>query len=149
MEPISAGLSSLTIPLGTRFDTAIYVAKGDPHLGYRENSVIGGLRYGDGTLYTRNAGDVRVFWEGPSFGFDFGAEGARTMMLVYSLPQTEAIFNRFGGINGSAYLVGGFGLTALSRSDIVVVPIRSGVGLRLGANLGWVKFTDSPTWNPF
>ena len=110
---------------------------------------IGGLRYGDGTLYTRNAGDVRVFWEGPSFGFDFGAEGARTMMLVYSLPQTEAIFNRFGGINGSAYLVGGFGMTALSRSDIVVVPIRSGVGLRLGANLGWVKFTDSPTWNPF
>jgi hypothetical protein len=110
---------------------------------------IGGLRYGDGTLYTRNAGDVRVFWEGPSFGFDFGAEGARTMMLVYSLPQTEAIFNRFGGINGSAYLVGGFGMTALSRSDIVVVPIRSGIGLRLGANLGWVKFTDSPTWNPF
>ena len=110
---------------------------------------IGGLRYGDGTLYTRNAGDVRVFWEGPSFGFDFGADGARTMMLVYSLPQTEAIFNRFGGINGSAYLVGGFGMTALSRSDIVVVPIRSGVGLRLGANLGWVKFTDSPTWNPF
>ena len=110
---------------------------------------IGGLRYGDGTLYTRNAGDVRVFWEGPSFGFDFGAEGARTMMLVYSLPQTGAIFNRFGGINGSAYLVGGFGMTALSRSDIVVVPIRSGIGLRLGANLGWVKFTDSPTWNPF
>src|SRR6516162_6444060 len=109
---------------------------------------IGGLRYGDGTLYTRNAGDVRVFWEGPSFGF-VGAEGARTMMLVYSLPQTGAIFNRFSGINGSAYLVGGFGMTALSRSDIVVVPIRSGVGLRLGANLGWVKFTDSPTWNPF
>jgi len=70
-------------------------------------------------------------------------------MLVYSLPQTGAIFNRFGGINGSAYLVGGFGMTALSRSDIVVVPIRSGIGLRLGASLGWLKFTDSPTWNPF
>ena len=110
---------------------------------------IGGLRYGDGTLYTRNAGDVRVFWEGPSFGFDFGAEGARTMMLVYSLPQTGAIFNRFGGINGSAYLVGGFGMTALSRSDIVVVPIRSGIGLRLGANVGYLKFTENPTWNPF
>src|SRR6201988_1187145 len=66
---------------------------------------IGGLRYGDGTLYTRNAGDVRVFWQGPSFGFDFGADGARTMMLVYSLPQTGAIFDRFGGVNGSAYLV--------------------------------------------
>ena len=75
---------------------------------------IGGLRYGDGTLYTRNAGDVRVFWEGPSVGFDAGADGARTMMLVYSLPQTGAIFNRFAGINGSAYLVGGFGMTVVS-----------------------------------
>ncbi len=110
---------------------------------------IGGLRYGDGTLYTRNAGDVRVFWEGPSLGFDFGADGARTMMLVYSLPQTEAIFNRFGGVNGSAYLVGGFGMTALTGNHMVVVPIRSGIGLRLGANLGWLKFTDSRTWNPF
>jgi hypothetical protein len=110
---------------------------------------IGGLRYGDGTLYTRNAGDVRVFWQGPSIGFDAGADGARTMMLVYSLPQTGAIFSRFGGINGSAYLVGGFGMTALTGNNIVVVPIRSGVGLRLGANFGWLKFTDSPTWNPF
>jgi hypothetical protein len=110
---------------------------------------IGGLRYGDGTLYTRNAGDLRVFWEGPSVGFDFGADGARTMMLVYKLPQTGAIFNRFGGIDGSAYLVGGFGMTALTGNNIVVVPIRSGIGLRLGANLGWLKFTNSPTWNPF
>ena len=110
---------------------------------------IGGLRYGDGTLYTRNAGDARVFWEGPSFGFDFGADGARTMMLVYSLPQTGAIFQRFGGINGSVYLVGGLGMTALTGNNIVVVPIRSGIGLRLGANLGWLKFTDSRTWNPF
>jgi len=110
---------------------------------------IGGLRYGDGTLYTRNAGDVRVFWEGPSVGFDAGADGARTMMLVYNLPQTGAIFDRFGGINGSAYFIGGFGMTALTANKIVVVPIRSGIGLRLGANLGYLKFTDSPTWNPF
>jgi hypothetical protein len=110
---------------------------------------IGGLRYGDGKLYTRNAGDVSVFWQGPSIGFDAGADGARTMMLVYSLPQTGAIFDRFGGINGSAYLVGGFGMTALTANKIVVVPIRSGIGLRLGANLGYLKFTDSPTWNPF
>jgi hypothetical protein len=110
---------------------------------------IGGLRYGDGTLYTRNAGDVRVFWEGPSIGFDAGADGARTMMLVYSLPQTGAIFNRFAGINGSAYLVGGFGMTALTGDNIVVVPIRSGIGLRLGANLGYLKVTEGPTWNPF
>jgi hypothetical protein len=110
---------------------------------------IGGLRYGDGTLYTRNAGDVRVFWEGPSVGFDAGADGARTMMLVYSLPQTGAIFDRFGGINGSAYLVGGFGMTALTANNIVLVPIRSGIGLRLGANVGYLKFTNNPTWNPF
>jgi len=110
---------------------------------------IGGLRYGDGTLYTRNAGDMRVFWQGPSVGFDAGADGARTMMLVYNLPQVGAIFDRFGGINGSAYFIGGFGMTALTANNIVLVPIRSGIGLRLGANLGYLKFTDSPTWNPF
>ena len=110
---------------------------------------IGGLRYGDGTLYTKNAGDVRVYWQGPSLGFDAGADGARTMMLVYNLPRTEAIFDRFGGIDGSAYFVGGLGMTALTANDIVVVPIRSGVGLRLGANLGYLKFTTRPTWNPF
>jgi hypothetical protein len=110
---------------------------------------VGGLRYGDGTLYTKNAGDLRVFWQGPSIGFDAGADGARTMMLVYNLPRTDAIFERFGGINGSAYFIGGFGMTALIANNITVVPIRSGVGLRLGANLGYLKFTDHPTWNPF
>jgi hypothetical protein len=110
---------------------------------------VGGLRYGDGTLYTKNAGDLRVFWQGPSIGFDAGADGARTMMLVYNLPRTEAIFERFGGINGSAYFIGGFGMTALVANNITVVPIRSGVGLRLGANLGYLKFTPRPTWNPF
>ena len=110
---------------------------------------VGGLRYGDGTLYTKNAGDLRVFWQGPSVGFDAGADGARTMMLVYNLPRTEAIFDRFGGINGSAYFIGGFGMTALTANNIVLVPIRSGVGFRLGANLGYLKFTERPTWNPF
>jgi len=110
---------------------------------------VGGLRYGDGTLYTKNAGDVRVFWEGPTVGFDAGADGARTMMLVYNLPRTQAIFDRFGGVNGSAYIVGGFGMTALTANDIVLVPIRTGLGLRLGANVGYLKFTSHPTWNPF
>ena len=108
-----------------------------------------GLRYGDGKLYTKNAGDRRVFWEGPSVGFDYGGEGARTMMLVYNLPATEAIYQRFGGIDGSAYFIGGFGMTALTANNIVVVPIRSGVGLRLGANIGYLKFTPRWTWNPF
>ncbi len=110
---------------------------------------VAGLRYGEGTLYTKNAGDRRVFWQGPSIGFDAGGEGARTMMLVYSLPVTDAIYQRFAGIDGSAYFVGGFGMTALTYNGIVIVPIRSGVGLRLGANIGYLKFTPRPTWNPF
>ena len=108
-----------------------------------------GLRYGDGKLYTKNAGDRRVFWEGPSIGFDTGGEGARTMMLVYKLPATEAIYQRFAGIDGSAYFIGGFGMTALTADNIIVVPIRSGIGLRLGANIGYLKFTPKATWNPF
>jgi len=110
---------------------------------------VAGLRYGEGTLFTKNAGDLRVFWQGPSLGFDAGGDGARTMMLVYNLPATEAIYERFAGIDGSAYFVGGLGMTALTANNVVLVPIRSGVGLRLGANIGYLKFTPRPTWNPF
>jgi len=107
-----------------------------------------GLRYGEGMLYTKNAGDLKVFWQGPSIGFDYGGEGARTMMLVYSLPATAAIYERFVGIDGSAYFIGGFGMTALTANNVVIVPIRAGVGLRLGANVGYLKFTPQATWNP-
>jgi hypothetical protein len=110
---------------------------------------VAGARYGEGTMYTRNAGDQRVYWQGPSIGFDAGADGARTMMLVYNLPSTQAIYRRFGGVDGSAYFIGGFGFTALTADDVVVVPIRSGVGARLGINLGYLKFTPRSTWNPF
>jgi hypothetical protein len=110
---------------------------------------IGGLRYGEGMMYTRNAGDLKVFWQGPSLGFDAGADGDRTMMLVYGLPAVSAVFRRFGGVDGSAYFVGGFGMTALAEANIVVVPIRSGLGARLGLNLGYLKFTPYATWNPF
>lgn len=112
-------------------------------------AVIGGLRYGEGTLYTRNRGSFKVYWQGPTFGLDLGAEGARTMMLVYNLPSVEAIYTRFAGVDGSAYVVGGFGITALMAGDIRVVPVRSGVGARLGVNVGYLKFTPEPTWNPF
>ena len=109
----------------------------------------GGLRFGEGMLYTKNAGDLKVYWQGPTIGWDIGGEGARTMMLVYNLPATEAIYQRFAGIDGSAYFVGGFGMTALTANDVVLVPIRSGVGFRLGANVGYLKFTPVSTWNPF
>src|SRR5271170_1320374 len=109
---------------------------------------LGGLRYGEGMLYTKNAGDLKVFWQGPSVGWDFGGDGARTMMLVYSLPATAAIYQRFAGVDGSAYFIGGLAMTALTANDIILVPIRSGIGFRLGANVGYLKFTPQATWNP-
>lgn len=108
-----------------------------------------GFSYGEGMLYTRNAGDRKIFWQGPSLGLDVGGEGARTMMLVYNLHSIDDIYNRFIGISGSAYVVGGLGMTALTWDRRVVVPIRSGIGLRLGANIGYLKFTPRATWNPF
>ena len=110
---------------------------------------IGGLRYGEGDMFTRNAGRFRVYWQGPSLGFDAGLDGDRTMMLVYNLPEVAAIYQRFAGMDGSAYLVGGFGFTALTAGDVVVAPVRSGLGARLGLNLGYLKFTPRSTWNPF
>jgi hypothetical protein len=110
---------------------------------------VGGLRYGEGKMYTRNAGDEKIYWQGPSVGFDAGADGDRTMMLVYNLPAVNAIFRRFGGLDGSAYFVGGFGFTALGSEGMVVVPIRTGVGARLGINVSYLKFTPHATWNPF
>jgi hypothetical protein len=142
---VSRGLASIIEKAGSQWGQPNGYILGEEAGG----AFVGGLRYGDGTLYTKNAGDVRVYWQGPTLGFDAGADGARTMMLVYNLPRTEAIFERFGGVAGSAYFIGGLGMTALTANDIVVVPIRSGVGLRLGANLGYLKFTPQPTWNPF
>jgi len=110
---------------------------------------VGGLRFGEGVLYTRNAGDRKIYWQGPSIGFDFGGDGDRTMMLVYKLPRISDMYQRFAGVDGSAYFIGGFGMTALTSSGIVVVPIRAGVGARLGVNIGYLKFTQQTTWNPF
>jgi hypothetical protein len=110
---------------------------------------VAGLRYGEGVMYTRNAGDKKIYWQGPSVGFDAGGDGDRTMMLVYNLPDVSAIHQRFIGVDGSAYLVAGLGMTALTFDGVVVAPIRSGVGARLGVNVGYVKFTRESTWNPF
>ncbi len=112
-------------------------------------ALFGGLRYGEGTLFTRNAGSSRVYWQGPTLGLDLGGDGARTMILVYNLPAVQSLYQRFGGVAGSAYLVGGFGITALRQGDITLVPVRTGVGARLGINVGYLKFTPQATWNPF
>lgn len=108
-----------------------------------------GLRYGEGRLHTKHMGVHKVFWQGPSLGLDVGGDGSKTMVLVYNLRYPEQMFDRFGGVDGSAYVVGGVGITFLTRGDMVLAPIRSGVGLRLGANIGYLKYTPYPTWNPF
>ena len=112
-------------------------------------AIIGGLRYGEGTLSTKNAGQCEIFWQGPSIGPDLGGNGDRVMMLVYNLPDVKSVYRRFYGVAGSAYVVAGFGMTVLSNREIFVVPIVSGVGARFGLNLSYLKFTDHATWNPF
>ena len=143
---------------GVSRDLALVIEKAVSQWGQPNGYILGqeasaaitvGLRYGEGMMYTRNAGNRKIFWQGPSLGFDLGGDGARTMMLVYNLHSVDEIYKRFAGISGSAYLVGGFGMTALTAGNSVVVPIRSGLGMRLGANIGYLKFTDQATWNPF
>lgn len=110
---------------------------------------VAGLTYGEGQLYTKNAGQHPAYWQGPSLGFDWGGEGSRVMMLVYNLPSVGALYQRFGGVSGSAYVVAGAAMTVLTNQDIVLVPVHTGVGARLGVNVGYLKFTQTPTWNPF
>ncbi|MCC7253925.1 MAG: DUF1134 domain-containing protein [Hyphomicrobium sp.] len=110
---------------------------------------LAGLRYGEGTLYLRNGGSQKVYWHGPSIGYDVGAEGSRTLFLIYDLHEPETLFRRFTGVDGSAYLVGGVGMTLLKGGPVMMAPIRSGLGLRIGASIGYVRFSPRPTWNPF
>jgi hypothetical protein len=108
-----------------------------------------GAKYGEGKLYTRNAGEYSIFWQGPSIGFDIGGDGSKVMMLVYNLQNIQDVLGRYPGVDGSAYVLGGLGMTVTKRGNVVVVPIRSGVGARLGINVGYLNFTNEPTWNPF
>jgi hypothetical protein len=98
---------------------------------------------------SKAAGEQPVYWQGPSFGYDLGVEGSRVMFLVYNLNEPDELFARFGGVDGSAYLVGGVGITFLKKGRVVLAPIRTGLGLRVGANVGYLKFTPKPSLNPF
>ncbi len=142
---VSQGLASVVEKAASQFGLPNGYVLGEEGSG----AFILGARYGEGTLYTRNQGDHPVFWQGPSIGFDAGGDGSKVMMLVYNLKSTDDIFNRFPGVDGSAYVVGGLGMTVMKMNDVVLIPIRSGVGLRAGLNVGYLKITDQPTWNPF
>jgi hypothetical protein len=110
---------------------------------------IAGLTYGEGQLNTKNAGEHPLFWQGPSFGIDYGGQGTRVMMLVYDLPSVESVYARYGGVSGQAFVVAGVGMTVLKNDNVLIVPIRTGIGARLGVNIGYLKLTEAPTWNPF
>jgi hypothetical protein len=138
--------------LGSLIET-IFASYGMPN-GYilgeeGSGALVGGLTYGEGTLYTKNVGDHRVYWQGPSLGWDFGGQGSRTMILVYILDSINSLYRRYAGVAGSAYVVAGLGFTVLKNGNTLLVPVRTGVGARLGINVGYLKLTSGPTWNPF
>jgi hypothetical protein len=110
---------------------------------------IGGLRYGKGLLYMKGRAATLVYWQGPSIGFDVGGNGSRVFTLCYNLQYPDAIFQRFPGVDGSAYFIGGFGVNYQRASDITLAPIRAGVGFRLGANIGYLAYTRHRNILPF
>lgn len=112
-------------------------------------ALVVGLRYGSGTLHHKVEGQRPVYWTGPSIGLDAGANAGSTFVLVYNLYDSEDLYRRFPSGEGIAYLVGGFNASYLRRGDIVLIPIRVGAGLRLGANVGYMKFSKKQRWLPF
>lgn len=127
--------------------------QGEP-IGYiagREASgaIVIGLRYGSGTLTHKIEGERKVYWTGPSVGFDVGGNASKVFVLVYNLFDTQKLFGRFPGAEGAAYVVGGFTATYLRKGDVVLIPIRLGVGWRLGVNAGYMKFSEKGRIIPF
>lgn len=108
-----------------------------------------GARYGSGTLHHKVEGQHKVYWTGPSIGFDAGASAANTFVLVYNLYDTEELYKRFPAGEGQAYFIGGLHASYLRRGDVVLIPIRVGAGLRLGVNAGYMKFSKKQRWLPF
>jgi hypothetical protein len=112
-------------------------------------AIVVGLRYGSGTLHMKTGGQRKVYWQGPSAGWDFGGNAVKVFTLVYNLPNGQAIYQRFPGVEGSAYLVAGIGINYQQRDNVILAPMRSGVGLRLGASVGYLKYTKDREWLPF
>ena len=108
-----------------------------------------GARWGSGMMRHRTEGDRAVYWTGPSVGFDVGADASKVFILVYNLYDAQQLFRRYPGGEGRAYFVGGFTATYLRRGDVVLIPVRLGVGVRLGVNAGYMRFTERSRWLPF
>lgn len=108
-----------------------------------------GLRYGEGDLALAGGGASQVYWQGPSLGFDTGGNASRVFTLVYGMQSTDEIYKRYPGVEGTAYYIGGVGINYQRRDDVTLVPLRAGVGLRLGANVGYLAYTTRRNILPF
>jgi hypothetical protein len=112
-------------------------------------AIIGGARYGRGLLYIKGKTPIEVYWQGPSVGWDFGGNASRVFTLCYDLMAPEVLFQRFPGVEGSAYFIGGLGVNYQKANGVTLAPIRAGVGMRLGANVGYQAYTRDRRWWPF
>jgi hypothetical protein len=126
---------------------------GEPNGYIKGNEASGaffaGLRYGEGFLVMKGKEPLKVYWQGPTLGLDIGGNAVKVFTLVYNLPEKETIFQRFPGVDGSAYFVGGLSMNYQKSGQVVLAPIRTGVGLRLGANIGYLHYTRESHANPF
>tara|TARA_R110002110_G_scaffold46353_8_gene140182 strand:+ start:1818 stop:2423 length:606 start_codon:yes stop_codon:yes gene_type:complete len=132
---------------------SVFKKYGEPNAYIRGEEASGafvlGLRYGVGELNMKSGGSQKVYWQGPSAGWDFGGNAVKVFTLIYNLPDGNQIYQRFPGVEGSAYLVAGVGINYQQRDNIILAPMRAGAGLRLGASVGYLKYTKSREWLPF
>ena len=141
----TAELAKLVEKAFSEFGEPVAYIEGEEGAG----AFVVGLRYGQGYLQYKGGGRGPVFWQGPSIGFDYGGNASKVFTLVYNLRQTEKLFQRYPGVEGSLYVVAGFGLNYQRSDEVVLAPIRTGVGLRAGANVGYVHYTREPSYLPF
>jgi hypothetical protein len=132
---------------------AVFKKYGEPNAFIKGEEASGafvlGLRYGVGTLQMKSGSSQKVYWQGPSAGWDFGGNAVKVFTLVYNLANGDTIYQRFPGVEGSAYLIAGIGINYQQRDNVILAPMRAGAGLRLGASVGYLKYTKSREWLPF
>jgi hypothetical protein len=131
----------------------VFKEQGHPNgyiVGTEGSGAIGvGLRYGEGVLHTKKWGDEKVYWHGPSLGFDLGGNLSKVFTLVYHLKNPDELFQRIPGVGGSLYFIGGVSVNYQQTDDLILAPIRTGVGWRSGVHIGYIHFTHNKTWMPF
>lgn len=142
---VSKGLADAVHSVFKKYGEPNAYIKGEEASG----AFVVGLRYGQGHMMMKSGSKTRVYWQGPSAGWDFGGDAVKVFTLVYNLPNNQKIFQRFPGVEGSAYLIGGIGINYQQRGNVILAPMRSGVGVRLGASVGYLKYTPSREWLPF